>query len=375
MAPLLTEVSTQTPIVTVLDKTEHYQITSHDIGSDTTIVTFGFWMSGVSEKGFGTDFCLKNGFNTIYVCNKGIQRFENLSLEEFTEAVREPLQGKTVYAYGISLGGYGAVYYGGSIDARIVAFSPRNSAHPITQLSKQKFTHKYIVDNPVSSHTPIIIIDPFEETDFKFLTEGIAPAYKKIQFVNVDNAGHSSFGAVHRSGKLKEFLLNAFSGNFKPITIEDKFKTHLLTRKAKAMLNCAGTAEQYLQDLLKIDSSTKTIDLAKEFIVKHRQHLELPPIPTQAIKKSLTKLDHVFTKQSRAFDVLVRTAEVMEETGQFDAAIALYSTAQVRWPGSKKVQDAIENLQVIIDARNNAVVGSTDERFEFNKSDLRRSGT
>ncbi|MGH8811953.1 MAG: hypothetical protein ACREXO_08110, partial [Advenella sp.] len=94
----------------ILSETEDYRITLHDIGSNATVITFGYWGSGISQKGFGTDFCLKNGFNNIYVCCKGAQRFQHLSLDTFTNAVKDALKGKDVITYGLSLGGYAAIY-------------------------------------------------------------------------------------------------------------------------------------------------------------------------------------------------------------------------------------------------------------------------
>lgn len=374
MAQGITKFSSDTVHVSVLAKTENFQITHHDIGSDTTVVTFGFLLAGMGDKGFGTEFCLKNGFNNIYVCNKGKQRYENLSLNEFTDAVRASLQGKKVFTYGASLGAYAAIYYAAHIDARIVAFSPRNSAHPVTGLVEQKFTHSDIADNPVSSHTPIVILDPFENTDFKFLTKAVAPAYKKIQFVHVDNAGHSSFGAVMRSGELKRFLLNIFTGKFQNIHIDDKYKIQYLARKAKALMHSREDAELHIRNLLEVEPSKIAIELAKEFMVKHKQPLDLPPVTTQQIRRSLIKLDNVFTEKTRAYEVLIKTAEIMEETGQFEAALALYSTAQVRWPGSPKVQESIGNLQALLEAKNNAYLIVPGSQFEFENNAEERAG-
>jgi hypothetical protein len=332
----------------ILSETEDYRITLHDIGSNATVITFGYWGSGISQKGFGTDFCLKNGFNNIYVCCKGAQRFQHLSLDTFTDAVKEALKGKDVITYGLSLGGYAAIYYAAHIDARIVAFSPRNLSHPITPRIKQTFTHTQISQNPVSSQTPMIVLDPFDQTDFTFITKAIAPAYKKMHVIHIDNAGHSCFGAIKNSGQLKNFLLSLFAGKPQKIEVEDKYKVEFLVRKTQAYMHTPGRAEPYIRQLIELEPNRRTLRLAKEYIVNNNRPLKLPVLSTEEIRACLATLDNAFTEKSMAFDILTKTASVLEDAGQFETALSLYRLAIVKWPDSKRARQKIEILLQII---------------------------
>jgi len=332
----------------ILAQTENYRITLHDIGSSTTVITFGYWGSGISSKGFGTDFCLKNGFNNIYVCCKGPQRFQYLSLDDFTDAVKDVLKGKDTITYGLSLGGYAAIYYAARINARIVSFSPRNLSHPVTPRIKQTFTHSQIYENPITSHTPIVILDPFDQTDFTFLTKAIAPAYKKMDIIHIDNAGHSCFGAIKSSGQLKLFLLNLFAGRVEQIEVQDKYKAEFLVRKAQAYMHTEGQADPYIRALIELEPSRRTLRLAKEYIVTNKQTLKLPTLSIEETRACLATLDNAFTQKSMAFDILTKTAAVLEEAGEFETALSLYKLALIKWPESQRVPQKIESLMTIV---------------------------
>jgi len=347
---LISDQNRQAVQSSVLSQSENYQITLHDIGSETTVVTFGYWGSGISQKGFGTDFCLKNGFNNIYVCCKGAQRFQHLSLEIFTQAVESALQGKTVITYGLSLGGYAAIYYAGPINARIVAFSPRNLSHPVTPRIKQPFTHAQIYKNPITNKTPIIILDPFDQTDFTFIRKAIAPAYEQMHVIHIDNAGHSCFGAIKNSGKLKPFLLDLFAGKINRIQVEDRHKVEFLVRKAEAYMNSPAQAETYIRELIRVEPNRRTLRLAKEYILTNKRSLELPTLSTDEIRACLATLDNAFTDKSMAFDILTKTAAVLEDAGQFETALSLYKLAIIKWPDSKRARQKIESLLQIMNA-------------------------
>lgn len=332
----------------ILSQTEDYRITLHDIGSKTTVITFGYWGSGISQKGFGTDFCLKNGFNNIYVCCKGAQRFQHLSLETFTDTVKNVLKGKEVITYGLSLGGYAAIYYAARINARIVAFSPRNLSHPATPRIKQAFTHSQIHENPITKHTPIIVFDPFDQTDFTFITKAITPAYKKMHVIHIDNAGHSCFGAIKSSGKLGPFLLSLFAGKVKQIDVANRYKAEFLVRKTQAYMHTDGIAEPYIRALIELEPSRRSLRLAKEYIVTNNKPLKLPTLPIEETRACLTTLDNAFTEKSMAFDILTKTAAVLEDAGQFETALSLYKLAAIKWPESQRAQQKIESLRLIV---------------------------
>ncbi len=105
-----------------------FRITLHRAdpsGDDRPIVvTFGGQPSDLTATGFGTAFLLGQGFDTVYVAQRHGTQYQGLSRERFVEGVAPVIAGRDVVTYGASLGGYAALYYGGAIDARIIAASP-----------------------------------------------------------------------------------------------------------------------------------------------------------------------------------------------------------------------------------------------------------
>lgn len=113
------------------------------------------------------------------------------------------------------MGGYCAFYYGGAINSRIIAFSPRNSAHPCIghpKFSQLRFTHLEVKEVARSRHTPLVIMDPNVPEDLKFYTECIEPAYPGTKVVEVHFGGHRVAEALKESGQLSQFIYNYIEG-------------------------------------------------------------------------------------------------------------------------------------------------------------------
>lgn len=121
--------------------------------SELLLITFGGTDTKLTGQGFGTDFALKNGYDTIYVAQKPGSQYQHLSAQAFCEAV-DPLihNYRRVVTYGASLGGYAALYYGSSINTKVIAASPKNSAHPFlrgkrTRFEDLEFVHENLLPN------------------------------------------------------------------------------------------------------------------------------------------------------------------------------------------------------------------------------------
>lgn len=112
---------------TILAEHDDYQITLHrsaEAVGKPLILTFGGQPSGKTASGFGTDFLLKHGYDTIYIAQRAGTQYQGLSLDRFTDVIADHCQGREVISYGSSLGGYAALYYGGVVNARIIAAAP-----------------------------------------------------------------------------------------------------------------------------------------------------------------------------------------------------------------------------------------------------------
>ncbi len=197
----------------ILKETSGYRI-SHHTGEESAqvlLITFGAVSSGITTRGWGTQFALKQGYDNIYVAQREGSQYQDLPLEAFREAVA-PVAADydRVVTYGASLGGYAAVYYGGVIDAEIIAVSPHNSAHPLIHrrsFRKLPFAHSEIKDNPVSSKPPIVVHDPTLPNDNAFIDYLIRPAYPDLQTVEIPHGGHALLNTLKADGVLKEFIV------------------------------------------------------------------------------------------------------------------------------------------------------------------------
>lgn len=201
--------------VEVLARTDWYAITHHRRAEPSrgVMVTFDNISFGIRDKGFGTDFALKLGFDNIYVSQRKESQYQGLSIEDFHAAVAPVTAGQNVFAYGASLGAYAALYYGGCIDARIVASAPKNSAHPSigsNRFAGLEFRHVEISQTPLSSKPPIILIDPHNREDTIFLDRCVRPAYPRAQVVEFPYAGHNVLETIQANAQLGRLTRGIF---------------------------------------------------------------------------------------------------------------------------------------------------------------------
>lgn len=90
----------------------------------------------------------------------------------FESVVKPKIIGKRTYIYGTSLGGYSSIYYGGIIDATIIAGAPMLSLiskrnHP--RYRDIQYKHIPIKDTKKTSEPVFIIYDPLVGGDINFI--------------------------------------------------------------------------------------------------------------------------------------------------------------------------------------------------------------
>lgn len=323
---------------------EHYRITLHDIGSDKTVISFAFLGAGISDKGSDRDFCLANGYNNIYVSCSGEDRFQSLSIESFESAVMPYIKGKQVISYGTSVGAYASLYFGGGINARIVAFSPRNSFHPIFKWQSKKFKHRYLRDTTRSSITPTIIYDPFEKTDHRYVTECIMPAYRQLNIVTLDNCGHKTSLALSKAGLLKNFVLKAFQGIVETPTLSHWQKEWYLIKKVESLVQSGKAAKPYIAPLLKLSQDSEVIKLVAQYNVNSGDNVPIPRPSQERIKASLQKLDGRFNVKT-IDTVLLEVATRLEEVGAYRESTEILSLALIRKGADETLKNRMRNLE------------------------------
>jgi len=189
-----------------------YLITLHrsKASSKVLLISFDGITGTLREKGFGSQFALKNGYDHLFVAQAEGTQYQRLSIESFRAAVM-PIASNydRVVTYGNSLGGYCALYYGGVIGAQIIAGAPKNSAHPLIRrasLGDLAFTHREIADNPKSPLDPVILFDPRRSGDKLVIEKLVRPAYPNAKYIELPFAGHTVLQTMQHSGVLKQFM-------------------------------------------------------------------------------------------------------------------------------------------------------------------------
>ena len=198
---------------TILARHADYRITLHQAGPEPAarlVITFGGQPSDLRDDGFGTDFCLKKGWDSIYVAQRHGTQYQGLPLESFAEAVGPLCRGRDVLTYGPSLGGYAALYYGGIIDARIIAAAPMLPAWPPLDHKAYRdlaLTHRPLAEAPRASRPPVVILDPRLRNDSRILAEMIRPAYPAPRVIEVPHAGHAVLIPLQRARLLGPLIV------------------------------------------------------------------------------------------------------------------------------------------------------------------------
>ncbi len=193
----------------VLEEQEDYKITYYDRGSNITLVTFNGTKTTKTRKPFGLSIAMINNWNLISVAQDNDTQYQSLSLENFYEIVKPVILNKEVYSYGASLGGYCAIYYGGCIEATIIAASPKNSAHPSITASRFEdltFNHKGFDKIPVTTKEVYIVYDSTIRSDVKFIDEQVALAYPQPNLLPIENGTHQVLQTLLGAGVLKLYV-------------------------------------------------------------------------------------------------------------------------------------------------------------------------
>src|SRR5699024_2704760 len=188
-----------------------YMITYHknDRLTDKVVISFGGLPSKKTSSGFGSKFILKQGYDHIFVAQAARTQYQQLPLADFLEAVEPYVNDKEVYTYGSSLGAYAALYYGGAVNASIIASAPKNSAHPSMvkkRFSHIHFSHSELKDTPRAPVAPLILYDPFRSEETRFIKNWVLPAYPDAYLIKLPYAGHLALQSMQEAGVLKDFI-------------------------------------------------------------------------------------------------------------------------------------------------------------------------
>lgn len=206
---------------TTLAESIDYRITLHegDRRKDPLIVTFAGQPGQLADQGFGTDFVLSRGYDTVYVGQRYESHFQGLDLATFQAALAPVAEGRRVVCYGSSLGAYAALYFGGSIEASILAGAPMLPSW--TGFDRPNYRnlerhHVSLTDVPKNEANTVILTDPNEPPDIKYIEGAIRPAFPDARYVEYPYAGHTVLKTLDLAGSLADVVLQFFDSGTVP---------------------------------------------------------------------------------------------------------------------------------------------------------------
>lgn len=267
-----------------------YLITYHKntVPSDHVVISFGGLPSTKTSRGFGSTFLLKQGYDHIFVAQEAGTQYQELSLEKFIEVVQPYLQGKLVTTYGSSLGAYAALYYGGAVDAKIIASAPKNSAHRFMRKKKYshvEFKHYDLEDVPRSKIPPLILFDPFREEETQFIEKWVTPAYPDSYLLKQPYAGHTVLHTMQESGCLKDFITTYIeSGEILPFELkkEDSYIWHAEKGRRFLRQSHLDEAKKHFETSLEIHQNGEAAGGLARILLREGQ----PKLAQRVVKKN-----------------------------------------------------------------------------------------
>lgn len=188
--------------------------------SDTLVITFNPIRRGLSQTGFGSGFVQWLGFTHVFVSEGADSLYQDLAPEDLLSAVA-PLAANhdRVFLYGSSLGGHAALYYANWVKARAVAISPRLPAHPYfkpwltagcKRLCRVPIRHKDLPEVADPALSPVLLYDPWTDSDAAYVDRFVRPAYPEAWFLPVRGAGHRVARVLAYQHRLKPILSDIF---------------------------------------------------------------------------------------------------------------------------------------------------------------------
>lgn len=218
-----------------------------------------------TAKPFAFSILKKKSVDLISLRRRTVDNYhQDISREEYYHAIEKlvPFYEKR-FAYGTSLGGYCALYFGSTIpECKILSLAPRNSAHP-NYGSKirgdSEFTHSF--SHPINTDVePIICYDPKEKIDQHYIKEEIQKSYPNATFKYFYYAGHRVPLYLQQVGVLKD-LVSRFLGE-EPIP---DYSPKLHSKSAEYHRILAMACRRHLKLRWSLDLVNKSVELAPTY--------------------------------------------------------------------------------------------------------------
>lgn len=187
-------------------------------------ITFGKVSSQVDHIPFAYPFLVNEGYKHIHIAQHRKTSYQELNLSDFEKILRPFLdEFDACFTYGVSLGGYAALYFGVGIGAIPIAASPRLPIFPENQRFKEfkenshwdeiEFVHEDFRNLRCKSEEAVILYDPMDEVDSNFVHNYILHGnINKFQLFTIKHSGHAPLKHLAKKGEIKKFVRDIVSG-------------------------------------------------------------------------------------------------------------------------------------------------------------------
>lgn len=180
--------------------------------SSAVVATFDTIDKTIERIPFAYNLIKKKKMDILALRRDNTKNFhQDLSRETYIEATTAPLQAYTTkFAYGTSLGGYCALYFGSTIkNAHILAMAPRNSAivgygsENLENCTPQTHTTPHLNNN---SQRINILFDPLNTIDAHYLKNEVFASYPQAKIMKLPFAGHRLPKYLSQTKQLKPLV-------------------------------------------------------------------------------------------------------------------------------------------------------------------------
>ncbi|MBM9400466.1 hypothetical protein JUN65_02505 [Gluconacetobacter azotocaptans] len=201
---------------------------------DKLIVTFDCYTNNHSldRKGFGEDFFSKKGVDAIHFISRENKWYQHHEMQEAISSAGEYAQKYSrVVTYGSSMGGYGAIRFGGMIGAHVaVALAPQYSIDlslcPFDRRWDESRIISFVTEKkqPIEAGPEIIIFyDPFDVNDRRHVEKIKSDVC--VTEIRLPHAGHSAGVYLSELSLLRESIISILEDNFEFKKIEDEARS------------------------------------------------------------------------------------------------------------------------------------------------------
>lgn len=208
----------------ILAQDDDFLITYHEPAlaardDGKVVITFGTLQSDLATSGFGTNLMLNTGHATVYVAPRRGTQYQGLSLDAFYSALYPVTDGRPTVCYGASLGAYASMYYGGALNANILAAAPQLPAMPALGMRHAQtvtIVHEEMHSVPRSAGATFTLWDPHERPDNILVSEYIQQMYPDGIYHKMPFYGHKVLETLAAHGLVQKYILEVLESFQKP---------------------------------------------------------------------------------------------------------------------------------------------------------------